>query len=481
MNEEHINFLRTEALGQLDPPPKSHKKRTFFIVTLIVLLAIFGVITFTSSHQRRYLSPVDYDPTTLQPKKPTGFFQKLGYFVFGSNVPLQGEKEDRINILLLGMGGVGHDGPFLTDTMMLASIKPSTKQVALISIPRDLAVQIPGYGERKINHANSFGEDKEKDWGGAFATEVVEKTFDIKIPYYIRMDFKAFEEVIDEVGGVTVHVDKTFTDYMYPAANEEYQTVSFKAGSQTMEGSTALIFARSRHGNNGEGSDFARAKRQQKIILALKEKVLSFSTLTNPVRIQRIMDSLEKHMTTNMAFDELITLVKMARDFNHPEIKNLILDTSVGGYLKNVTGVDGALLAPVSGNFDSINNAIQHIFETTTTTEEDSTPAQQAPSFSDANIEIQNGTWRAGLAAQIKQSLIDKKFFVDYVGNAPAEAKPISSSAIYAVSQKNNEYVMQALQTELHIPIKQTVPQGIGPSASSTDILILLGDDFTQQ
>ncbi len=274
---------------------------------------------------------------------------------------------------------------------------------------------------------------------------------------------------------------------MYPADNDLYQTVYFKKGEQTMDGKTALKFTRSRHGNNDEGSDFARATRQQKIIQALKDKVLSFNILTNPIKIKNIMDALEKHMTTNMQFDEILSFVRMAKDIQGDNVKNLVLDDSVGGYLYSYTGEDGSfLLGPKTGNFDEINNAIKNIFtdnniaKVTTTTSK--TPEQEAPQLDLATVEIENGTWQAGLAARLKQRLLDEKFYVDDVGNLAVEFKPYKNSAIYSFAPKEKDIsaVLEELQKELDIPIKTDIPDGLKPISSSTDIMVVLGDDFVE-
>jgi LCP family protein required for cell wall assembly len=209
---------------------------------------------------------------TLEPQKPDSLLKRLTQFVFHGNTGLAGESDDRINVLLLGMGGLGHDGPYLTDTIIMASIRPSTKQVAMISIPRDLWVSIAGHGSSKINHANSYGETERHDWGGAYTAQVIKDNFGIDIHYYLRVDFAAFEEIVDEVGGIRVNVERGFTDPEYPTNDYGVQMVSFAKGVQTMSGSRALIYARSRHGNNGEGSDFARAKRQQKNVTRSQRK-----------------------------------------------------------------------------------------------------------------------------------------------------------------------------------------------------------------
>ncbi len=484
MNENpHINFLHKE--NNFDNPEKPRRSRWIFFILgiLILILGVTGVAAISSRNE----GALEYDPVTLEPKRPEGLFKKLSYLVFRRDLNLEGEKNDRINVLLLGMGGPGHDGPYLTDTIMIASIKPSTNEIALISIPRDFGIPIKNKGVYKINHANSFGETEKPGWGGAYATEVIEDAFDIDIPYYLRLDFTAFEEIIDEVGGVRIEVKKTFTDYQYPAPKEQYQTVTFKAGPQTMDGDMALKYARSRHGNNGEGSDFARARRQQEILLALKQKVLSFSTLTNPLRIKKIMDSLEDNLTTNMQFDEIIELAKLARELNTATIRTLVLDSSPNGFLVNATGIDGAfLLSPKSGSFNDINDAIKNIFdsgaEITSTSTTTITPDQSAPIIPEkvqASIEIQNGTWSAGLAALAKEQLTKIKLYTDEVGNSKPEIKPFKKSTIYLLDP-SVEDTARTIEKELEIPIETTLPSDVSLLNVHSNILIILGEDFIE-
>lgn len=477
MEGQPINFLPSEP--HLQPPlptAKSRRPRVVFLLCIIIAVATVGWWWTHRTKTTDRNDPLAYDPVTLEPKQPKSFLQKLSYVVFNNGrQPLVGEDEDRINILLLGIGGPGHDGPYLSDTIILASIKPSTKQVALVSIPRDLGIHIPDYGIYKINHADAFGENKQANWGGAFATEVIAKTLNTKIPYYVRLDFEAFEEIINEVGGVKVDVERTFSDPEFPAAGSLYQTVSFKKGVQTMNGRTALMYARSRHGNNNEGSDFARARRQQKIILALKEKILSYGTLLNPVRLNNIMTALESHLTTNLQFGEMVSLAKLGRDLNTTDIKNLVFDTSPGGYLKNSSIV--GMLEPRTGDFTEINEAIANIFTTTAAPVASATPTQDAPPNSGQAIEIQNGTWNAGLATRIKKRLNNKNIPITQVGNSPI--KPITNSGVYVISADADAGAARSLVNELSIPLKQTPPAGVKP-ATSTDILIILGDDFPE-
>jgi len=460
----------------LPQPPQKHRAKVVFLLCLGLAL-ILGLFIFTRSGRgEQTMDPLAYDPVTLEPKKPKSLMGKIGYVVFNrGSIRLAGEDEDRVNILLLGMGGPGHDGPYLTDTIMVASIKPSTKQVALISVPRDMAVNIPGYGTFKVNHANAFGEEKKPEWGAAFATEVISQTLDLPLHYYIRLDFKAFAEIIDEVGGVRVNVERSFTDPMFPAPKDEYQTVSFERGVQTMDGDTALTFARSRHGNNGEGSDFARARRQQKIILALKEKLLSFSTLINPVKTNHVLTSLENHLTTNLEFSQMMSLFKLAREMKTEQIISLVLDSGPGGYLRNTFGASGAfLLEPTAGNFRDINAAVKNIF-TASAAQANDTPAQEKPSLPPNLVEIQNGTWNPGLAARLKKRLEGEGFIVGDIGNTTQ--KPVTQSGIYRAEEDASADVIRALVNELHIPERETPPSFI-TATSTTQVLIVLGDDF---
>ncbi|MFH1946591.1 MAG: LCP family protein [Candidatus Magasanikbacteria bacterium] len=474
MEKRDINFLPTEIHQEELIKTRSPRRTIFFIVLIIALvITVSSCVAMMLSEKPVPNDPLAYDPETLEPMEPNGFFKKVTHFVLNRSDKLNGEKDDRINILLLGMGGMGHDGPFLTDTIIIASIQPSSGKIAMLSIPRDLGVDIPNHGWYKINHANAFGEAEKRGTGGELAKKVIEETFDIPIHYYAQIDFTAFSEIIDEVGGVTVDVERSFIDNQYPAPNEEFQTISFEKGIQTMDGQTALIFARSRHGGNGEGSDFARARRQQKIIFALKEKLLSFATLANPLKINNIKNSLETHISTNLQFSDIMSLLRLAKELNTTKIITTVLDDSPDGFLQNSHSPNGAfILEPKTGNFTDINTMVANIF-TNIPAQTDNTPDQTAPAISSANIEIQNGTWVVGLASGIRKKLQDNGFIISSVGNT--EIKPQPNSAIYKISPKANDTALR-IQQELDIPIKQSLPTGVSPS-TSTDVLIVIGDD----
>ncbi|MFA6547552.1 MAG: LCP family protein [Candidatus Magasanikbacteria bacterium] len=493
--QEPINLLEPQHL-ELDEPKPKRKKLFWLFFIIIGILFVVGCNVYRNYSLAQWPNEAtSYDLKTLQPKN-TGILQTVKNFIFHSDNILDGQKDDRINILLLGIGGAGHDGPYLSDTNIILSIKPSTKEVAMISIPRDLGVTIDDHGVRKINSADAFGEAQTPGAGGEYARQIFAKTFGMDIPYYARVDFTAFQEIIDEVGGVTVNVPRAFVDYEFPGANFSYRTISFDTGVQSMDGQRALDFARSRHGNNGEGSDFARSRRQQLMISALKEKLLSVGTYTNPVRVQNILQSLSSHITTNLNFGQTMYLANLAKDADK-NIKMLVLDNSETGFLKSYIADSGAyILAPVTGNFDNINLAIQDVFDNSHTKIAQNLSTENKSIFPSGKIQILNGTWRAGLAAKYQQNLQEKGFSTLPAANSPK--RPIDTTTIYVVNTKISNDIVLALQKEITAKIEKGLPEWIKSGSTNTnsstdqtnpnlkfnteaDILIILGSDLTDK
>jgi LCP family protein required for cell wall assembly len=495
LEKEPINLLEPKILKLDEPRPK--RKKLFWLFFIILPILFFASCGIRRSYTLAQW-PSDaqnYDLKTLKPKN-VGILQTVKNFILSSDNILEGQKDDRVNILLLGIGGPGHDGPYLSDTNIILSIKPSTKEVAMISVPRDLGVKINGHGVRKINSADAFGEAQEPGQGGEYARQIFAENFGMDIPYYVRVDFKAFQEIIDEVGGVTVNVPRSFTDYEFPGPNFSYRTISYNAGVQAMKGQSALDFARSRHGNNGEGSDFARSRRQQLMISALKEKLLSFGTYTNPVHVQKILQSLSDHITTNLNFGQMMYLANLGKEADE-KIKMLVLDNSETGFLKSYIADSGAyMLVPKTGNFDDINLAIKNVFEENRAKIAQNLSVENKSVFPSGKIQILNGTWRAGLAAKYQQQLQEKGFSTLPAGNSPK--RPIAVTTIYIVNSKISDDIISALQKEIKAQTEKNRPDWLSPnlnnSSSSTeltnpnlkynteaDIIIILGTDLSDK
>lgn len=308
--------------------------KQFLIVIGIILLILFG---------RLVIEAVRYAPV-------------LYGLLFQKTISVKTTAENKVNILLLGTGGGSHDGPNLTDTIIFASIDPSSQSATLISLPRDLWVpEIHG----KINSAYANAEDKKAGSGLAYTKAIAGRILDQHIDYGFRIDFSGFVKAVDLLGGIDVQVENTLDDYAYPSDGKEEETCGFSEeaiasasariatssateseefpcryehlhvdkGRQHMDGLTALKFVRSRHALGSEGSDFARSKRQQKVIEAVKDKVFSAGTLLNPIKLTQLYDTFKDSIDTDIQQDEYDDFIKLAQKMREGKIESAVIDT----------------------------------------------------------------------------------------------------------------------------------------------------------
>ncbi len=302
--------------------------------------------------------------------------------IFSVVFPRQQElKSDhgRTNILLLGIGDPGHDGPNLTDTMIVVSLKyppESDSQTAtaaptldLISIPRDIYSDSLG---QKINAAYAVGQEKGSGVGLVLAKATVSQITGLPIHYAVRVDFSVFENIIDLAGGIDINVEHSFEDKQYPVDGKEndlcdgdpefkcrYQTVSFLAGPQHMDGKTALIFVRSRHAQGLEGTDFARSRRQQLVIEALKSKLFSTNLLLDPSKLLSIYNQFKSHIDTDFSQNDVNNLVNLALKFRLAKFKNIVLDLNSDLLVNPPPDERGWILLPKDSTWEKVHQYIQ--------------------------------------------------------------------------------------------------------------------------
>lgn len=277
---------------------------------------------------------------------------------------LKGEGDGRINILMLGKGGPGHPGGELTDTMMIASIDPVNKKAALLSVPRDLWVTIPGYKSMKINGAYVAAKQKAlkanrgdkaaaEAAGIANAEQVVSSVTGVKIHYYAMFDFTAFKEAIDTVGGVTVDVPEDLYDPTMAWENKNNPVLAPK-GSQVMDGKKALMYVRSRE----TSSDFARSERQRAIIGALEQKVMTVGTLSNPVKLSELINTFGSHFSSDMSINDAERLGGIVRSIDMSKVESLGLADPPNNYVRTDRVGNQSVVRPIAG-FDQ-NAQIQN-------------------------------------------------------------------------------------------------------------------------
>ncbi len=238
-------------------------------------------------------------------------------------VPDWSQKE-RVNIVLLGVDQrPGEDGPWRSDTMIVVTVDPKSMTAGALSIPRDLYVEIPGYGEQRINMAHFLGDAYHYPGDGpGLAMKTIEYNFGIPVHYYIRVDFQGFREIIDYLGGITIDVEKEIWDYRYPDGQYGYSTVHIPAGVQVMNGRMALQYARTRHG----GSDFDRLRRQQQVLMATREKALRLQLIP---KIPLLASTLGHTVKTNLQVGEVITLAQIATQIDAEDIRFAVIDENV--------------------------------------------------------------------------------------------------------------------------------------------------------
>lgn len=307
--------------------------------------------------------------------KIKGWFDPISVVASVNSAKLK-ETDGRTNILLLG-SDKRSQGPvtsILTDTILVASIGKVDNDVVLISVPRDLWVQSPNGFHSKINAIYTVAENNQKGNGPIELEKTLEEVLGIPIHYYALVTFDLFEQAIDILGGVSVNVDTAFTDYSYPIEgkenapeNERYETIHFEAGMQTMDGKTALKFVRSRHGDNNEDTDFARSKRQQKVIAAIKDKSLSLETLLDFNKIKNLYDTYSGNVDTDIDIATIQTFYLLSKQVDLSEVVSVVLDdrsdANEGGLLyapedKTLYG-NLYVLIPQTGDYSQIHAFVQ--------------------------------------------------------------------------------------------------------------------------
>ncbi len=229
----------------------------------------------------------------------------------------------RVNILLLGSDTRGADEVARSDTMILVTVNPETRQVGMLSIPRDLLVSIPNYGQDKINAAYAYGSQTSYT-GAGLAVATVEYNFGVTIDYFAEVDTFGMASIIDTLGGVTLDVDAPIKDDEYPGSGNNYMRVLFHTGLQHMNGTQAVQFARTRHDDN----DFARGNRQQQLLRALQEQGVDLNLLS---KARELLTELGNTFRTDLSPTQVLALAKLGSKITPDDIHsyNLLSATSV--------------------------------------------------------------------------------------------------------------------------------------------------------
>lgn len=376
------------------------------------------------------------------------------------------DEQNHTNILLLGVGGEGHEGKDLTDTIIIASIDQANSWVSMLSIPRDLYIESTLGGSR-VNRLYEKGKDK---WGSEqgldFARETLEKVLKIPLHYSTKIDFEAFEEIVDAVDGIDVYVEQDINDPEYPLdGTYGFDPFYLSKGLQHLDGKTALKYVRSRHSS----SDFDRSARQHQALLAFKKKAKEQNLLGKKSFLKELYYSLNDHVETNFSLRELVTLADFAAQWDSDKFTSATLgDEPIfrGGFLytplRELFG--GAyVLLPAGDSYDSLQYFIQLIF------------------YGPRNIErfplvVLNGTETSGLAAKARNIL--NRFGIKFAALGNARVQSLTATTWYPVSpdaQPLAEFLKKLIPGEIQTVVPEEYKSD--PKFTDSKIILELGTD----
>jgi len=381
----------------------------------------------------------------------------------------QWDGASRVNILFIGLDYrdyIANEGPPRSDTMILFTIDPISKTAGMLSIPRDLWVNIPGFGYSRINTAYASGEGNKLPGGGpGLAAKTVEQFIGVPINYFGQIDFHSFEEVIDTMGGLNICIPQKIR--IDPIGTKRPRTL--KAGCQKLWGYDVLAYARNRYTAEG---DVDRSKRQQLVIMALRDQIFSPQNFTNMITLApEIYRQASAGLRTNMSFEEAMRLATLLNQIPPGSIRQGVIDNSMT-LMDNTTlaGQDASVLKPIP---DKIRVLRDEIFSfagpLSPLAQGDPLALMKADA---ARVRVFNGTYTAGLDAQTGNYLVSQGMNVTEIGRAP-QLYPRTTIVVYGPKLYTVKYLVQIFGITAYDQIVFKSEPG-----SAVDIEIRLGDDW---
>ncbi len=455
-NDQNNSSIATNPLAIKKIKRKHGQKNVARVLVLVAALLVVGLTIFGA----RLLT----NGSIFGKSGQANFFGQLKS-IFGDGQPLIGENQDEVNFLLLGIGGGQHDGPNLSDTIVIGSIKPSTKQVSLMSLPRDLFVEIPGFGYSKLNSAFALGEENGYPGGGAaLARKTIEPIVGLDLPYYVVADFDGFKKIVNDLGGLDIEVHRDFYDNL--------NRINYEKGMHHFDGEQALYFVRARYANGPEGNDFARAGRTQQALLALRDKALKLNMVSDIGKVTGLIKSLGDHVRTNLTPGEMRRVYSLTNGLNLSQIQTKVIDDAKTGLLysgrQTMGGVSVFVLMPNDSSFSEIQSFVSKRFEA------------EPPEPEDASVEIQNGSDTVGIAGSFSNN-----FSLNLRVTGVANASQSDYQTTFIVDNTGGEVPIALELIKQYLKDKgldgvSVISNSVYENTSPADIIIVLGQDNNQ-
>lgn len=433
--------------------------RRLLMAVLLVLLVINGLSLAL------IIGKTNHNGTRQDPNLAPGLEREIGAettSVKGDvppermEVPREIPSDPRFAFLLLGYGGIEHEGAYLTDSIVAAIANPDTKTLTLLSIPRDCWAPLLFDGQtavyNKLNTAYAFAQDKRlypnrlpryagNQGAGRFAADTVSRLLGVPISNYLALDFAGFRKMIDAVGGIDVNVPNTFTARYpandNPAIDPSWITVHFTKGVEHMNGERAIRFVRAREviDNSNEGGDFARSRRQRLVMEAFKDRLLEPGGL---LRLPQIMGIASQHVDTDYAITDIAQFGQFVLSWKEARIYQTAL--TVGNYLTVGTGPGGAYIAipdAPGASWAQIRAFVRRLWQD---------PAVGL-AMADTRITVVNRTGEAGAASRLSAVLMK----LGYRVGTPGTGQTAATSRLVDRTAGQGELLAAQLEKDLGI------------------------------
>lgn len=481
-----------DAFERLQQYPQHCRKflRSLLWTLPLLLLVTLSLLTYFSwkiGSATRAMS-IDHQEDTTLSDTLHGATSLLTPILHRKRSLLPGESEGRTNILLLGKANEKTAGQNLTDTIMVASFDFSRKKIALLSLPRDLYVEIPG--TKTFTKLNALYQiDRANNEGADTIKQAVSTITGLPIHAFATLDYDGFINIIDRVGGISIYVERDLFDSRFPGPNYSYETFSVKKGWQDLDGATTLKYVRERH-SDPEG-DFGRAKRQQAVLAALKKKAFSLQIFLNPLAISGIIDTLGNHIKTDLSLANIESLIGLADEFDTTNISTAVIDAWKEDSLLRVSHVPIGpvsmfILIPRTGDWVETRELAQNIFDL-----DQLRSRQESIDTENARITLVNKSDNPSLGARVMQFLTENLHIkqvhiatrAQSIEYSMSENNTLDTSRIFRRASTEAVYTTDEIAMKLSI---QTGSQGdtthdIFKEYNQSDIVVFLGNDLAKR
>jgi len=456
--------------------------RVLLWLALLLILLALGYVSF-------FLYKLNYFGNKVNPdsKRQETILDTIKSVTSGAS-DLKGSETGRINVLLLGAAGKGKPGQNLTDTIMILSIDLKTNRIALLSLPRDLYAKIPGtHYQTKINSVyqaslNRSGNDP--DEAARSIKETVKDITSLDMNYYVVLDFDGFKRVIDAIGGINITSERDIYDATYPGPNYSYELFELKKGFHQLDGATALKYARERH-DDPEG-DFGRAKRQQQIMQATKNKIFSAGTFFNIVAINDLIDALGDNIKTDISPDEAAAFFELSKKMDTANINNVVVDAWNRDSLLKVSHVmvgstRAFVLIPRISNYSEIHDLARNVFDLNKINRRKEEIADEK-----ATVAIIDKSGDRSLLGKIEKLLNERFGYKNVVTIVDQMKFNEETSTAFDRTNGSKPFTLDEIATKLPTKVSYDIPEGYKRVIEKSkkeipDIVVVLGKDLPRK